>query len=576
VTVDDFREVVLVDFEFVSSSGERPVPLCLAAHELRSGRCFRVWRDEFGSAPPYAAGPDVLFVAYYASAELGCYRSLDWRTPERILDLFVEFRNHTNGLPTPAGANLFGALTFFGLDAAGANDKKEMQEAIGSGQWEARFTPEEILSYCQNDTRALARLLAVMAPLLDLPRALLRGRYMAACAAMERAGTPVDTETLGRLRDGWTAIQDRLISAIDHDYGVYDGRTFKADRFESYLTRVGIPWERTETGRLSLDDDVFRHAAKTHPQIAPLRELRSALSDMRLNDLVVGSDGRNRTILSAFRSRTGRNQPSNTRYIFGPSVWLRGLIKPPSGCAVAYIDWAQQEFGAGAALSGDPAMQAAYRSGDPYLAFGKQASAIPCNATKATHGPQRELFKQCVLAVQYGMEADALALRIGQPRIAARDLLRAHRETYRTFWRWSDAAVDCAMLTGSLSTVFGWRLHVGENSNPRSIRNYPMQANGSEMMRLAACLGTERGVEICGPIHDAFLIFAPIDQIDHAIAVMRGAMTEASRVVLNGFELGVDVSITRWPARYMDPRGAVMWERVIRLLDGRQAQEAAA
>jgi DNA polymerase I len=174
------------------------------------------------------------------------------------------------------------------------------------------------------------------------------------------------------------------------------------------------------------------------------------------------------------------------------------------------------------------------------------------------------------------MEADALALRIGQPRIAARDLLRAHRETYRTFWRWSDAAVDCAMLTGSLRTVFGWRLHVGENSNPRSIRNYPMQANGSEMMRLAACLGTERGVEICGPIHDAFLIFAPIDQLDHAIAVMRGAMTEASRVVLNGFELGVDVSITRWPARYMDPRGAVMWERVIRLLDGCQAQEAAA
>jgi DNA polymerase-1 len=393
VTVDDFREVVLVDSEFVSSSGERPVPLCLAAHEIRSGRCFRVWRDEFGSAPPYATGSDVLFVAFYASAELGCYRSLDWRTPERILDLFVEFRNHTNGLPTPAGASLFGALTFFGLDAAGTNDKSEMQEAIGSGQWEGRFTPEEILSYCQNDTRALARLLAVMAPLIDLPRALLRGRYMAACAAMERAGTPVDTETLGRLRDGWTAIQDRLISAIDHDYGVYDGRTFKADRFESYLTRAGIPWERTETGRLSLDDDVFRHAAKAHPQIAPLRELRSALSDMRLNDLAIGSDGRNRTILSAFRSRTGRNQPSNTRYIFGPSVWLRGLIKPPSGCAVAYIDWAQQEFGAGAALSGDPAMQAAYRSGDPYLAFGKQASAIPSNATKATHGPQRRAIQ---------------------------------------------------------------------------------------------------------------------------------------------------------------------------------------
>ena len=136
---------------------------------------------------------------------------------------------------------------------------------------------------------------------------------------------------------------------------------------------------------------------------------------MRLNDLAVGSDGRNRTILSAFRSRTGRNQPSNTKYIFGPSVWLRGLIKPPPGHGIAYVDWSQQEFGIAAALSGDTAMQAAYRSGDPYLAFAKQAGAVPSDATKASHKETRELFKQCVLGVQYGMEAEALAARIGQP-----------------------------------------------------------------------------------------------------------------------------------------------------------------
>ena len=195
-----------------------------------------------------------------------------------------------------------------------------------------------------------------------------------------------------------------------------------------------------ESGQLDLSDGTFRQMAKSYPVVSPYRELRSSLADLRLNDLAVGSDGRNRTILSAFRSRTGRNQPSNTRFIFGPSVWLRGLIKPPPGYAVAYVDWQQQEFGIAAALSGDTAMQAAYRSGDPYLAFAKQAGAVPADATKATHGPQRELFKQCVLAVQYGMEADASPLRIGQPPIVARDLLRAHRDTYRTFWRWSDAA----------------------------------------------------------------------------------------------------------------------------------------
>jgi hypothetical protein len=564
--LDAFREVVVVDFEFTALPGERACPVCLVAHEQRSGRHFRVWRDQFGPAPPYATGPDVLFVAFYASAELGCYRDLDWPMPERILDLFIEFRDRTNGLPTPAGAGLLGALTYFGLDGIGATEKKDIQVAIGTDTWRGRYGPEEILDYCETDVAALERLLPIMAPQIDLPRALLRGRYMGAAAAMEHNGVPIDVEMLERLREGWTGIQDRLIAAIDRDYGVYDGRTFKAERFAAWLATEGIPWPRLESDRLELSDDVFRQMAKSYPRVSPLRELRSALSDMRLNELSVGRDGRNRTILSAFRARTSRSAPSNTKFIFGPSVWLRGLIKPPPGHAVVYIDWAQQEFGIAAALSGDVAMQAAYLSGDPYLAFGKQTGALPPDATKATHGAQRELFKQCVLAVQYGMESQSLALRIGQPPIVARDLLRAHRETYRSFWRWSDAAVDTAMFTGSLHTVFGWHIHIGESSNPRSLRNFPMQANGAEMLRLACCLATERGVEVCAPVHDAALICAPFDRLEADVAQMRAAMAESSRIVLSGFELGTDVSVTRWPDRYMDGRGRVMWRRVNELL----------
>ena len=81
-----FREVVVADFEFATAAGERPDPICLVAYELKSGSRFRVWKNQFGSAPPYAAGPDVLFVAFYASAELGCYRVLGWPMPPRILD----------------------------------------------------------------------------------------------------------------------------------------------------------------------------------------------------------------------------------------------------------------------------------------------------------------------------------------------------------------------------------------------------------------------------------------------------------------------------------------------------------
>ena len=195
-----------------------------------------------------------------------------------------------------------------------------------------------------------------MWPSLDFPRALLRGRYMAAAAAMEYFGVPIDLEMLERFRRNWTSIRDQLIAAIDCDFGVYDGRTFKRDWFANWLAANEHSLASARERTSCLDDDTFRQQARAFPSVSPLRELRSALSDLRLNDLAVGRDGRNRTMLSAFRSRTGRNQPSNTKFIFGPSVWLRGLIKPPPGYGVAYVDWAQQEFGIAAALSGDTAM----------------------------------------------------------------------------------------------------------------------------------------------------------------------------------------------------------------------------
>lgn len=499
-----------------------------------------------------------------------CYRALGWPAPERILDLYVEFRDRTNGLSTPAGSGLLGALTYFGLDGTGASEKKEIQTAIGSGTWRSQYTPEDILNYCASDVDALGRLLPAMAPQIDLPRALLRGRYMAAAAAMEWLGVPIDTVTLARLRHGWTGIQDQLIAVIDARYHVYEGRSFRADRFAGYLARNNIPWPMLASGQLDLADDTFRQMAKAHPEISPLRELRSSLSELRLNDLAVGRDGRNRTILSAFRSRTGRNQPSNSKFIFGPSVWLRGLIKPPHGYGLAYVDWSQQEFAIAAYLSRDPNMITAYESGDCYLAFGKQAGLIPADGSKLTHKFERELCKQCILGVQYGMEAESLAMRIGQPVIVARDLLRLHRETYAVFWKWSDAALDTAMLTNALHTAFGWHVHVGDNPNSRSLRNFPMQGNGAEMMRIAACLATERGIDVCAPIHDAFLICSPLDRLEADIAGMQAAMAEASGAVLRGFEIRTDAAVVRFPERFMDERGAVMWQRVLDLLPQQQ------
>jgi DNA polymerase-1 len=117
-----------------------------------------------------------------------------------------------------------------------------------------------------------------------------------------------------------------------------------------------------------------------------------------------------------------------------------------------------------------------------------------------------------------------------------------------------------------LSTVFGWTLRTENTPRPTTLRNFPMQANGAEMLRLACCLATERGVHVCAPVHDALLIEADAGQIDDAVVATRAAMAEASRIVLDGLEVDTDVEIIEWPNRYSDDRGRVMWERVTEIL----------
>ena len=567
--LDHFREIWLVDFEFCALPGERPEPLCMVATEYHSGRTIRWWLA--GGAPyhrpPFVGRDDVLVVFYFASADLGCFLALGWPRPKYILDLFAEFRVITNGLTTPCGNGLLGALAYFGLPSIGAAEKRDMRELAMRGGPHSREEQEALIAYCESDVQQLRLLLKAMWTRVSLGHALLRGRYTSAVASMEWRGTPIDVDTLQSLRGAWPHIRLQLIQRCDFASQLYDGTTFKADRFENLLKVLEIPWPRTSSGRLALDDDTFRQMSGAYPVIAPIRELRHTLSDLRLEDLTVGRDGRNRCLLSPFQSVTGRNQPSTTKFIFGNSVWLRGLIEPPPGQVLVNLDWSGQEYGIAAYLSRDPQMMADYETGDPYLGFGKRVRIVPGDATKISHEEVRNQLKIALgLGVMYGAGAESIAATTGYSVAHARELLRLHQETYRVFWDWSRGTVDHAMLHGYLHTCFGWRIQGGPRVNPRGLSNFLMQANAAEMLRVASCLAIEQGVKICCPIHDALLIETEIDSANATIETTRNVMREASRIVLDGHELRTDDTVVYWPGRYMDKRGRAMWETVMAIM----------
>src|SRR5262245_48817423 len=141
--------------------------------------------------------------------------------PRRVLDLYAEFRCLTSGHAVPCGYGLLGALTAFGIEGMAAVEKEDMRQlALRGGPYTAQER-EALLAYCQTDADAVAQLLSAMLPSLDLPRALLRGRYMCAAARMEWTGVPCDVEMLTELRAQWDRIRQRLAREVNRTCGVF-------------------------------------------------------------------------------------------------------------------------------------------------------------------------------------------------------------------------------------------------------------------------------------------------------------------------------------------------------------------
>ena len=325
-------------------------------------------------------------------------------------------------------------------------------------------------------------------------------------------------------------------------------------------------WPAYADGTLDERDQTFRDMEGRYPQIGPLRELRYSLSKLRLNDLQVGNDGRNRTLLGPYGSKTGRNQPSSAKYVFGPAKWVRFFITPPPGRVLIHRDYAQQEPQIAAVWSGDAALLAACQSGDVYLGIAKQLGFAPADATPETHESVRTLFKTVVLGIQYGLGMRSLAVRTGISLFEASEILARLRAQFHGFEAYAQRAVDRAGLTLEIGTPLGWRMRCPSGMNPRTIRNFPIQSTGAEILHVACVLAERRGIEVVAPVHDALVVEADADRAEEISAGMDRVMRDAAAVVLRGYELRTDVQVIPAGTNYHDKRGIEMWTTVTKLL----------
>lgn len=203
--MSNFKSVVAVDFEYEAADGDLPNVLCMVAHvldeNLRHVRTVKLWQGEFGAAPPFDTGPDTLFVAYSAWAEMTCFRVLGWKFPDHIFDQHTAYLAASNIL-LPYNPNevrkkplkrLPDACRAYGIEGWENIDKGDIAKAIGEGTWRGRYSPEDVINYCEEDVRMSVLLLRAQlrghggtAP-ADTARIIYCSIYSAKCIALIQA-----------------------------------------------------------------------------------------------------------------------------------------------------------------------------------------------------------------------------------------------------------------------------------------------------------------------------------------------------------------------------------------------------
>ena len=585
---DRFREIWDRDYEFRIDANGRPEPVSLFAKELRSGREIFMRRDELLSCVrmPFDAGQNTLVISYMAVAELGCDLVLGFGMPANVMCTYVETCSAINGLDAyglkKKRPSLIESCNLYGVDHMTKAHKDKMRDLILNNE---RYTEEQwakIRDCNADDVIADIPLFLILAPTIDVPMALFRGRYLKVVAAIEARGIPIDTDYLTELRECWQSLRMHYIQRDDHlQLWDEDGR-FHKHRLEAVAEARGWWWPRTETGQLKTDAKTLGKMARRHPELTAFQRLHDQIAELRLGSFLntVGVDGSSRCPIKPFWTRSGRNQPSSQDLAYLPSLpaWTHGLIKPREGWGVACIDWIAQEIGIGAGLSRDPALIADYRAGDPHLGFAVRAGLAPPGATKKTHRDVRNMVKPISLGVAYGISKYGVAEQSGKSLLWAADILAAWRHTYPVFVNWQNDTYAQALFDEIIVSRYGWPMIIHAGTSKRTVLNYMHQAGGADMLRIAAIAADKAGIQIIALVHDSFWITAPLNELNDAIVTMSSIMVRAGAAVADGLEIPVEVSAAvRWPdswgdVRTEDDKGQSLWNEIKGLVQGELRQ----
>lgn len=322
---------------------------------------------------------------------------------------------------------------------------------------------------------------------------------------MESNGVKIDIEGLRQISEE----QSKEIKDIENKIYEIAGVTFNIGSpkqlgeilFEKL--KIKAPAKKTKTGQYPTGEEILQKIINESPIVQQILDYRS-LTKLKstyvdaLPSLVSKNDNLIHTSFNQAVTATGRLSSNNPNLQNIPVRTDKGreirkaFVPRDDNHIMLAADYSQIELRIIAHLSGDQAMQSAFREGIDIHA--DTASRIYGVAIKDVTSEMRRNAKAVNFGIIYGMSAFGLAERLKISRSEASEIIKNYFKEYVGIQDYIDNQVAFAKEKGYVETMLGRRRYLRDiNAGNSVVRNFaernainaPIQGSSADMIKIA-------------------------------------------------------------------------------------------
>ena len=322
---------------------------------------------------------------------------------------------------------------------------------------------------------------------------------------MEANGVRIDIEGLKQISEEQSreikGIENNIYEIAETTFNIGSPKQLGEILFDKL--KIKAPAKKTKTGQYPTGEDILQKIKNDNPIVQHILDYRS-LTKLKstyvdaLPLLVNKNDNLIHTSYNQAVTATGRLSSNNPNLQNIPVRTDKGreirkaFIPRDENHILLAADYSQIELRIIAHLSGDQAMQEAFRQGlDIHTDTAARVYGVAIDEVTAE---MRRNAKAVNFGIIYGMSAFGLAERLGISRSDASQIIKNYFKEYVGIQEYIDRQVDFAKQNGYVETMLGRRRYLRDiNSGNSVVRNFaernainaPIQGSSADMIKIA-------------------------------------------------------------------------------------------